>query len=100
MYELHTYHTASGYRWSVVAENGNKLASGDQGYSRTEDMSEVLGKLFIVEGGETHGLHVPWEDCALHNSRHGKCYKHKLIDARKLGQFLPGDESEPSPHDQ
>lgn len=87
-YVIHTYtDDLNDYRWGLVAENGAKLGSGDQGYSRSTDMFFVLDKLFVPKRGAFTGQHVPWENCRLHNSRSGKCFKHQLVDAKKLVQF-------------
>lgn len=39
----------TGYRWRLVADNGRKLASGGQGYSRRIDMERAVVKAL---GGE------------------------------------------------
>jgi hypothetical protein len=101
MYEVHTYATKDHkYDFGVVAENGNKIASDDQqGYENIEDMNTVLRRLFVPARGDFMGKHVPWEDCGLHASSSGKCYRHKIVDARTLAQSLQGDAGAPSPHD-
>lgn len=44
----------SGYRWTLVADNGRKLANGGQGYSRRKDMIHAVEKVlhgwFTVSG--------------------------------------------------
>lgn len=34
----------AGYRWTLVADNGSKLANGGQGYSRRVDMEAAIEK--------------------------------------------------------
>ena len=34
----------AGYRWTLVADNGRKLANGGQGYSRRIDMIHAIEK--------------------------------------------------------
>jgi len=100
MYTLHTYTDNNHeYRWGVVAENGNKVAEPGEGYANSEDMEQVLMRLYVPARGAFSGVHVPWVDCDLHNSKSGKCYTHQIMDARTLAQSLRGDELAPSPHD-
>lgn len=87
-YTLHTYTDINNeYRWGVVAENHSKLGHSGEGYQRSTDMFQVLEKMFVPVRGAFEAQHVPWDECSLHRSRSGRCFKHLLIDAKKLVQF-------------
>ncbi len=88
MYELHTYAGEDGFRWGVLSENHNKVAHGGQGYANFEDMENVLLKMYVPARGKLSGVHVPWVLCADHNSKNGRCYIHRLLDATMLAQSL------------
>jgi hypothetical protein len=93
MYEVHTYTDKQlKYRWGVVAENGKKVGHGGESYENATDMEVVLTKMFLPARGAFFGQHVPWEDCNLHESKSGKCYKHKIVDARKLVPLAQGSQ--------
>lgn len=99
MYELHTYAAEDGFRWGVITENGNSVAHGGQGYSNIADMEEPILKMFVVARGAITGVHVPWALCEHHNAKNGKCYFHKLLDARTLAQSLREASGVPEPTD-
>jgi len=50
----------TGYRWTLIADNGRKLANGGQAYSRRIDMERAIEKAtggWFTVGGQLARIH-------------------------------------------